>query len=191
MTADRRASDAAPVRPAAMRTASAEPNDGLTRRERKVRNLLLRELRKLGDSRLLSYAEIHHLEKRLSVDFIDRELQKMHKQYRTSRWLWLAYVIVFGLQSILFISKGTTFAITMAIASIAMGGLGPFFMRRAVRRKIFIYEALRELAGADEAGVTLDQAVRDADELISRIVDRELAADDTLPARTIGRIRLN
>jgi hypothetical protein len=41
---------------------------------------------------------------------------------------------------------------------------------------------------ADEAGVTLDQAVRDADALITRIVDRELAGEAIKPAKTLGRL---
>ncbi|MBO6574865.1 MAG: hypothetical protein JJ976_05570 [Rhodothermales bacterium] len=175
---------------------SPRRDDGLTRRERRVKDLLLRELKKYSDSRLLSYKEVQNLEKELNVEWIDEQLAKMQKHLKqgpVAFGLGSLFYLILGVMNFLDFQGGGSGAIISMFwiaAAIAAGIIGPIAVRRSLRRKIFIYEALRELAGADEAGVTLDRAVRDADQLISRIVDMELAAEDRMPAKSIGRQRV-
>ncbi len=176
-------------------SASLPANLGLTRRERKVKDLLLRELKKISDGQLLSYDAIQNIEKTLNVDWIDEQLDKMRREYRRSPWLWalffgmaLVYILVFGGT---LIGEASSFISGFAVIFLPVAFAAPYFQRRALRRRVFIFEALRELAGADEAGVTLDQAIKDADALITRIVDRELAGEAVKPTKTIGRHRIN
>ena len=154
-----------------------------TRRERRVKKLLLKELARHSAWRSLSYAEKQHLEKRLNAQFIDKELTKLRKGLR---WLQRAVpflsVVAIGLIlfSVISLSLGNTFDFdahlqwqinTLAYAAAAL------VLARSTRRKMFIYEALRELSGADEIDVTLSRAVVEADALIDRIVKKELQAD--------------
>lgn len=184
-----------PIRPS--RPALKPANSGLTRRERKVKDLLLRELGKRKGLTTLSYAEIQNLEKSLNVAWIDQQLGRMRTMYRATPWLWPAYALLMGANGFLALQDALNagspvmvgLGCILALSLIGVGVGAPLFQRRALRRKIFIYEALRELAGAGEAGVTLSEAVEQADELIARIVDMELAAEAEKPAKTIGRIR--
>ncbi len=57
--------------------------------------------------------------------------------------------------------------------------------RDALRRKLYIYEALRALSDADELDVVLSRAAEQADALIARIVDAELAAAERRPALSL------
>jgi hypothetical protein len=61
--------------------------------------------------------------------------------------------------------------------------VAPFVQRNSLRRKLFIYEALRELSDADEIDVILDRASREADQLIEQIVQRELEIERRFPTR--------
>lgn len=159
----------------------------LTRRERKVKDILLKELGRMENSGAgLTYMQKQRLEKRIDHEYIDEELAKMRKRLRQNGWV---ATVVYPL---------TVFTVLASLASLAWGHAfefmthvyGPlligsqagvvFYQRRATRRKIFIYEALRELSDADEEGVKLDRAVHEADDLIERIVRRELG-EEALP----------
>ncbi len=170
-------------------------NAGLTKRERKVKHLLLRELKKSTDTNLLSYDEIQHLQKTLDVDWVDAQLAKMRAELKSHPRMIHWAAAIYGILAVLNLvdsqgsGQGAIISLVWLVAAIGVGFLGPIAARRSIRRKVFIYEALRELAGPDEAGVTLDQAVRDADDLITRIVDMELAAEAKKPAKSIGRVR--
>jgi hypothetical protein len=179
------------------RPAVKPANSGLTRRERKVKDLLLRELGKRKGLTTLSYAEIQNLEKTLNVVWIDGQIASMRKQYKGLPWLWPFYGLIMAVQAYNLVVDAFSgghpvmvgFALVLATVMLGAGVAAPIYYRRSLRRKIFIYEALRELAGADEAGVTLSEAVEQADDLIARIVDMELAAEAEKPAKTIGRVR--
>ena len=170
-------------------TPSAEAPLGLTRRERRVRDVLLQELvrvngREWGSG--LSYAEKQHLEKTLSVAFIDAELAKMrHQQRIVPRVFALVGLFLVALQLpslwAALSGPGIDWAGLLTLLPFAGFLVIPTVQTRALRRKIFIYEALRELTDANEADVVLGRVVRDADALIDRIVAREL--DAAVPAR--------
>lgn len=161
---------------------------GLTRRERKVRDVLVQELEKLGNGDLgagLSYNEIQKLEKTLDHTFIDAELAKMRKQLR-----WIPKMLLCGvlLGAVCFLSlvagglrDGTADPLDALISLLPLvaGLVSPAFQARALRRKIFIYEALRELSDAEDADVQLDESVRLADLLIDRILDADEAPGST------------
>jgi hypothetical protein len=172
-------------------------NSGLTKRERKVKDLLLRELGKRKGLTTMSYEEIQNIDKTLNVEWIDKQLVRMRKEYKHTPWFWPLYGLVMAFNGYNIFSGALTeespfmlgLSVVFVLTLVAVGVATPFFHRSSLRRKIFIYEALRELAGADEAGVTLDQAVRNADDLIARIVDMELAAEAEKPAKSIGRVR--
>ncbi|NNE70241.1 MAG: hypothetical protein HKN29_07735 [Rhodothermales bacterium] len=173
-------------------------DSGLTKRERKVKDLLLRELKKGSDTKLLTWAEIQNLEKTLNVEWIDEQIASAEKQLKIVPWATVGYALLVlfqffqGLKDAME-SPSLVWNLVAVLALVVIFGTAvaaPLLHRRSVRRKIFIYEALRELAGPDEAGITLDRAVRDADDLIARIVDMELAAEAEKPAKSIGRVRL-
>lgn len=171
-------------------------NSGLTKRERKVRDLLLRELKKSSDGQLLSFEEIQNLKKTLNVAWIDEKLEKMRRELRVTPRSIQWGALVYGILAVLnFVDAqgagaGALISFFWLAAAIGIGIIGPIATRRSIRRKMFIYEALRELAGPEEAGVELDEAVRQADDLIARIVDLELAAEAKTPAKSIGRVRV-
>ena len=159
----------------------------LTRRERKVKEILLKELARKDSSSLLggglSYAEKKRLEQTLDVAFIDGELAKMRKQLRQ-----MPKTMAVGAGIMLLCAA---IGIGFGIGEGAFGWwegllwlaplLSNFFtwpaMQRALRRRVFIYEALRELSDADEPDVRLSRAVYEADDLIRRIVERELGVE--------------
>lgn len=168
----------------------------LTRRERRVKEMLLKELARMSDVRTLTYAEIQHLEKGLNVEFIDAELSRMRRQYRIlPRLLWglaILFVILFGGMLWGHIADGTFSWKDMALLLPVFSGiLSPFLQKRSLQRKIFIYEALRELSDADEMDVVLDRVVIEADTLIDRIVAMELQAEEQYPVRALRRVSTN
>lgn len=202
LVADRRAKEppqtslAAPASttPSRRTAAAAEagPPAALTRRERKVKAILLKELERLNGKQWgsgLTYAEKQHLQKTLDVDYIDKELAKMRKQQRwLPRLLWgMASVFILltivGLWDAFFQGGPVEWGDLVFVLPAISGIVSPFIQLRALRRKIFIYEALRELSDVDEIDVTLDRAVREADALIERIVDRELELTENDPLR--------
>ena len=175
--------EAVPKATPAGEVAAPRPTAALTRRERRVKDILLKELSKMSNSTTLgglSYAEKQYLEKRLDVKFIDRELARMRRDLRYMP-------IYFGVMGVLFaglfgfmiwreIQTGTLAWTDWALLLPVVSGIvSPYLALRAVRRRIFIYEALRELSDADEIDVTLSRAVEQADALIREIVDREVA----------------
>jgi hypothetical protein len=160
----------------------ARPQAALTRRERRVKEILLKELKKLASWQGLTYAEKQHIEKRLNVEFLDREIANLKKHIRWMKrgtpviLLYAAFYTYFVLRP----DSWLSFALSAVL--LLVYSLSPFFLARSIRRKLFIYEALRELSDADEIDVVLDRAAREADELIDRIVARELEADRRFPA---------
>lgn len=163
--------------------------DGLTRRERRVKEMLLRELRKTSDSKMLSYNEIQHLEKRLNPEFIGKELAKIRKQIRFLPKLiavaGLVMVVGFGflLWEQFTTSEGLRWRDVVFLLPILSGILSPLVQRKALQRKLFIYEALYELSEANEMDVTLSRVAEEADLLIDKIVERELDIERRMPIR--------
>lgn len=163
------------------RTPERPPGAGLTRRERRVKAILLKELQKLSKGTGLTYKEHQKLRKTLDVTFIDAELATMRKQLRMYPLLIgvvaVAFGLFFGFQFWTAAASGTlawdSFFLLLPVVS---GALSPWIQARSIRRKIFIYEALRELSDAEDEGVQLDESVRLADLLIDRIVEAEEAA---------------
>lgn len=190
LTAEQRALEAPPrVRATPAGEVAAERVPALTAREEKVRRILLKELDRMGGSLGgLSYVEKQRLEKTLDVEFLDAEIAKVRKVLRYGKRIvrvalpLAAVAVLVGLG--VWLMEGT-FSVNLLLFPLYL--LTPYFAVKSARRKLFIYEALRELAGADEADVLLDRATRDADALIRRIVDRELAHEArwTLAPRTI------
>lgn len=162
------------------------PETALTRREARVKAILLKELAKLNGGPLLgglSYVEKKRLEKRLDVAYLDREIAKMRKSLRLTslsnlRWLLFAAVALFLCGSQYFRSGFDAWLI-LPLLNLLVVPLARHFEARATRRRIFIYEALRELSDADEVDVVLSRAVQDADRLIRDLVDRELVSART------------
>lgn len=170
--------------PAALLSVATRPPVVLTKRERRVKDVLLKELARMNTSEIgasgLTYSQRQHLEKNLSVAYLDKEIGGLRKKL-----------------ALLSKSIGPVALVTLIMIAVvawsAWGGvswtpliqaLGPIALlviipvqQRALRRKLFIYEALRELTDADEADVLLDAATRNADALIQRIVEREIEAD--------------
>ena len=167
--------------------AEQRPPPVLTRREARVRRILLRELERMNEWRRLTYSEKQHLERRLNVDWIDDQLARMRKQIRWSRRfrnVVLPFVLAMFGYGVVSLLTGTPFEgahITMLFSPFYV--LGPIIGIRSLQRKTFIYEALRELSDADEVDVVLDRSIRDADDLIRRVVDRELEIERRFPLR--------
>lgn len=186
--------DDRPVQPRhAQETAPARPTTALTRRERRVKDILLKELAKMSDARMLTYSEKQHLEKTLNVAYIDRELAKMRKRRAWNAKMRTFALIPFGvLVTGLFI--WSLFAGTVTdtflnfITALALF-YGSYYDDKAVQRKMFIYEALRELSDAEEVDVLLDRVAQDADALITRIVDAELEAAERYPSAFLNKVR--
>lgn len=158
------------------------PGAGLTKRERRVKNLLLKELKTLSDGKALSYNEIQKLDKTLDVAFIDEQLKAMRKQLRWLPKILLGGVVMGSIFFLIIVSDGLAGgsvdwgSAVMSLLSFLSAFAAPYFQSKALRRKIFIYEALRELSDADEESVQLSEAVRQADLLIDRIVEQEMEA---------------
>lgn len=167
-----------------------EQAPALTRRERRVKDILLKELGKFNLNDLgasgLSYAQKQHLEKNLNVAFIDKELARMEKGQRTLKMflalgLGMAAVMTVAMVAMWIGGKAFEWIELSWLAMVLSAVASPLVQLRSLQRKRFIYEALRELSGAEEVGVVLDKAARDADDLIRRIVDRELEAEKAYP----------
>lgn len=167
----------------------------LTRRERKVKDILLKELNRMharSGMGGLSYSEKQHLQKGLNVEFIDRELENMLKQ---RQWLgklkrfglfMAAAVVIAGLVSLFLGYEFSGFMHVYLPLYCVLAALTTMISLRSLQRKQFIYEALRELSDADELDVTLDRITQQADALIQKIVDRELEAEARYPAQKSG-----
>lgn len=162
----------------------------LTRRERKVKDILLKELAKLNINEYgaagLSYAEKQHLEKGLSTAYIDKQLAAIGKQQRNAQLVmkiggaFFAIVLVFML-GYTGVTGAWDWNNLVTLLALAAPVVAMVQQLRSLQRKRFIYEALRELSGANEADVVLNQAALDADALIRGIVDRELEAEKAYP----------
>ena len=168
------------------RSGLAAPPSGLTRREHRVKDILLKELNTIGGTTKTwaAYQERQHLVGRLDGAFIDHEIAKMEHSLRPQpvlagalALLGLAYL---GWHSVLVATTVLTWAsiaeLVFSLITVASMWFGPVAVRRATRRRLWIYEALRELSDADDEGVQLDESVRLADLPIDRIVDAEEAA---------------
>ncbi len=177
---------ATPLGTAPASGASAPTGSGLTRRERRVKAVLLKELERMhkGGKSWISYQERHKLFKTLDVAFIDRETAKMERQLRKRPWLvglvgsfYLALVwskVLTHLGDPLTWSAGLDIGLGLALAASMAATMVSSY--RATRRRLWIYQALRELSDAEDEGVQLDESVRLADLLIDRIIDQEQAA---------------
>ena len=171
------------------RTPDRQPGAGLTRRERRVKAILLKELEKMSGEgkRWISYQERKKLFDTLDVDFIDREIAKMERQLRP-RPVWTAVLAVIGLAYPIFYIGGAVgeplswwtaldvlLGLAMPVSLVASWTMS----RKATQRRLWIYQALRELSDAEDEGRQLDESVRLADLLIDRIVDAEESAART------------
>ena len=166
--------------------ASAPTGSGLTRRERKVKAILLQELNKINGSTKTwaAYQERTQLAESLDVAFIDREIGKMEHQLRRRPVLWWTFGALYLALAVGHLADaatgGLTWATVLNLAVVLLGAVGVggsvYFNRKATQRRLWIYQALRELSDADDEGVQLDESVRLADLLIDRIIDREEGA---------------
>ena len=172
-------------RGATQRTPEAK-GSGLTRRERKVKAILLKELERMhkGGKTWVSYQEREKLFKALDVGFIDREIAKMEHQLRP-RPVLVGVVAAIGITAIALkvathagepFTWWAAFDVGIWIAWAASMAFSFDQSRKATRRRLWIYQALRELSDADDEGVQLGESVRLADLLIDRIIDAEDAA---------------
>ena len=159
---------------------------GLTRRERKVKAVLLKELERMhkGGKTWVSYQEREKLFEALDVGFIDREIAKMEHQLRP-RPVLVGVVAAIGVTAIALkvaTHAGEPFTWWAAFDVVLWTGwlismaYGFDQSRKATQRRLWIYQALRELSDADDEDVQLDESVRLADLLIDRIIDAEDAA---------------
>ncbi len=177
------------------RTPERTPGAGLTRREHRIRSILLKELEAMhkGSKTWVSYQERKHLFDTLDVGFIDREIAKMERQLRPRPVLvgaMVAFFVVFaGLKVATRLGEPLSW---WAALDVAIGFGWPLTMwaayansRKALRRRLWIYQALRELSDAEDEGVQLDESVRLADLLIDRIVE----AEETAARTPLHRIR--
>ena len=162
---------------------------GLTRRERKVKAILLQELNKInGEAKTwAAYQERQHLTGALDVAFIDREIDKMEHELRQRPVLWWtlgAAYLALGAGSLYQAATGgvtvsTFLNLLLVVSGIAGIGGSVYYNRKATQRRLWIYQALRELSDAEEEDVQLDESVRLADLLIDRIVEQEARAAPT------------
>ena len=174
-----RTSEATPVRP---------PGAGLTERERRVKDILLQELKAVNGRELgvgastgsLSYNEIQKLEKTLDVDFIDAELAKMDARTQLGKRvaLWLGVpMAVFAVATVAFqLATGQPFDAVFPFLYLPLLAFSGLAQSRAQKRKRWIYQALRELSDAGDEGVQLSESLIRADLLIDRLVDEDRAA---------------
>ena len=162
--------------------AGAPKGSGLTRRERKVKAILLQELNKIsGDTKTwAAYQERTRLAESLDVAFIDREIAKMEHQLRP-RPVLFGFAAAVGATMIALkiaqhVGDPLTWWAAFDVGIWALWAIGMSFglvqSRKATQRRLWIYQALRELSDADDEGVQLDESVRLADLLIDRIIDQ-------------------
>jgi hypothetical protein len=185
----------------------------LTAREERVRRLLMRELDGLNRKLQVptkSWAEKKEREglARLDVAYIDREIAKMRRDLDHPwglRVLLLVPMVILGV--VLGASTadpdftspwGHVLNAGIFAFNAAITGWAYWQKTEALRRKLYIYEALRALSDADELDVVLSRATEQADRLIEAITARELetsrrlrlsldplpSSDDSTPART-------
>lgn len=162
---------------------------GLTRRERRIKAILLKELETLGGggSSWVSYEERKKLFDTLDVAFIDREIAKMERQLRPRPVLYglLAAFLVVSVAVRMGghvgdpLSWAAALDLFFGLAVPISVGATFVYGRKATRRRLWIYQALRELSDAEDEDLRLDESVRLADLLIDRIVDAEEAAART------------
>ncbi|MEO0559349.1 MAG: hypothetical protein AAF170_14325 [Bacteroidota bacterium] len=163
------------------------PGAGLTRRERRIKAILLKELEALnGKTNTWTTAqERKHLFEGLDVAFIDREIAKMERRLRPRPWVTIPLAFVTIAYPAFYIGGAlgeplgweTAFEIFLGLAMPASLIFSWVMSRKAQQRRLWIYQALRELSDAEDEGRQLDESVRVADLLIDRIV----AAEDAAP----------
>ncbi|GAB5521322.1 MAG: hypothetical protein RhofKO_35730 [Rhodothermales bacterium] len=165
----------------------------LTKRERRVKDILLKELAKMNRGEFgtsgLSYAQRKHLEQGLSIEYLDRELASIERQHKLMRTVVapLTAALSFGILVLSWLSwDGWSWSMLVQAVALCSLLVTIPLQYRAARRKRFIYEALRELTDADEVDVLLDRATLDADALIQKIVERELSTEARYPLSLPG-----
>lgn len=161
-----------------------------------MRRLLVREVETLNKRLKLSKTwaekrEREHLA-RLDVAFLDREIAKMHREQAQQWHLAVLLLVPIGLLGVAFWAGRNDpdftpvhdwINVATFVFAAGVSAWGYTQRRDALRRKLYLYEALRALSDADEIDVVLDRATRHADALIEAIVARELAAEQRYPAR--------
>ncbi len=169
--------EAKPVRP---------PGAGLTDRERRVKDILLQELKAVNAKELgvgsgsLNYNEVQKLEKTLDVDFIDTELAKMDARDTLMTRLSLMFgvplaVCAVGAVAVAF-ATGQPLDAVFPFLIVPLMALSWAQQARSSKRRRWIYQALRELSDAEDEGVQLSESLVRADLLIDRLVDEDAAA---------------
>ncbi len=159
---------------------------GLTRRERRIQAILLKELEKINGSDLgggLSYNEIQKLKKTLDVDYIDAELAKMDKRDRQLQkvtwWVGVPVALAAVATAVYQFATGQPFDAIFPTLYAPLFCVSLLVQSKSNKRRRWIYEALRELSDAEDADVQLPESVALADLLIDRIVEAEDAAART------------
>lgn len=168
------------------RTLDRQPGAGLTRRERRIKEILLKELETMhGQGKSwVSYQERKNLFEVLDAGFIDREIAKMERQIRPRPWLTIPLALLALAYPVFYIGGAFGEPLTWATAIEVFLGLAMpaslitswVLSRKATRRRLWIYQALRELSDAEDEGRQLDASVQWADLLIDRIVEAEETA---------------
>ncbi len=167
----------------AARTPERAAGAGLTRRERRVQEILLKELETMNSRDFgggLSYNEIQKLKKTLDVDYIDAELATMETR---DRWIQKALGWVGIPVALAAVATATyQFATGQPFDALFPTLYAPLFFVSLVvqsksnKRRRWIYQALRELSDAEDEDVQLPESVALADLLIDRIVAQEASA---------------
>lgn len=173
-------------RTSASQTPTRPAGAGLTRRERRIKAILLKELEALNSSgkTWISYQERKKLFDTLDIPFIDREIARMKRQLRPRPWLVVLSVsflaVLVGTKVLTRLGEPLTWlgALDVMLGVALAASLAMTFVqtRKATRRRLWIYEALRELSDAEDEDVQLPESVALADLLIDRIVAQEESA---------------
>ncbi len=159
----------------------------LTKRERKVKDILLQELQRLSEWKTLNYAEKKHLDETINVVYIDNELASMRRRMKFLnglKWLIVGFVAMIAYTVVDLVILGSPLDLSLHILMPALFALevGVIHVQgRSLQRKMFIYEALRELSDADEEGLALNKVINRADDLINAMVAQEEEADVRYP----------
>ena len=196
LVVERRAAEAtAPPERVGARTGPA-----LTAREERVRRLLMRELdgmnRRFKVEKTWAGKQEREGLARLDVAYLDAQIGKMRRllehpwRLRAAFFLLPAVLVVFLLgESMAGLDYSSAWGLWLRLGALAFnlafGSWAYGQATQALRRKLYIYEALRALSDADETDVILSRATEQADALIARIVAAELAAEKHRPGLTL------
>ena len=165
------------------RTPERPSGAGLTRRERRIQAILLKELEKVNGGDIgggLSYIEIQKLKKTLDVDYIDAELAKMDRRdrqmQRAAWWIGVPVAVAAVATAVYQFATGQPFDAIFPTLYAPLFFVSLLVQSKSNKRRRWIYEALRELSDAEDEDVQLPESVALADLLIDRIVAQEESA---------------